>query len=154
VHPFIFAENRYYVFYIFRLILGVHPAIKYAAVIAYFLCGWAVTSAYEFLVLPVPPCLLQIAPTVKSAAPAPKASTKEQPKETRKSARARKTPARKESTQPKQPDSITLEVLVRVQQSLIQRQKQQPEMPRISFVLAWLAATTLSLVTAPLVEPR
>ncbi|OOQ85951.1 Dol-P-Glc:Glc(2)Man(9)GlcNAc(2)-PP-Dol alpha-1,2-glucosyltransferase [Penicillium brasilianum] len=154
VHPFTLADNRHYVFYIFRLLLVVHPAIKYAAVIVYFLCGWAVISAFGFSVIPAPPRLLQISPTAKPAAPAPKAPTKEQTKDTRKSARARKTPAKKESTQPKQPDPITPEVLARIQQSLIQRQKEQPEVPRVSFVLVWLAATTLSLITAPLVEPR
>lgn len=154
VHPFTLADNRHYVFYIFRLLLGVHPAIKYAAVFVYFLCGWAVISAFGFSVIPAPPRLLQISPTAKPAAPALKAPIKEQTNDTRKSARARKTPAKKESTQPKQPDPITPEVLARVQQSLIQRQKEQPEVPRVSFVLVWLAATALSLITAPLVEPR
>ncbi|GLI81539.1 glucosyltransferase [Penicillium ochrochloron] len=154
VHPFTLADNRHYVFYVFRLLLGIHPAIKYAAVMAYFLCGWAVISAFGFSVIPAPPRLLQISPTAKAASPAPKAPAKEQPKEAKKSARARKTPAKKEIKQPNQPDPITPEVLLRIQQSLIQRQKEQPEVPRVSFVLVWLAATTLSLVTAPLVEPR
>jgi hypothetical protein len=154
VHPFTLADNRHYVFYVFRLLLGIHPAIKYAAVMAYFLCGWAVISAFGFSVIPAPPRLLQISPTAKAASPAPKAPAKENPKEAKKSARARKTPAKKEIKQPNQPDPITPEVLLRIQQSLIQRQKEQPEVPRVSFVLVWLAATTLSLVTAPLVEPR
>jgi hypothetical protein len=154
VHPFTLADNRHYVFYVFRLLLGVHPAVKYAAVMAYFLCGWAVIAAFGFSVIPAPPRLLQIPPTAKSASAAPTAPAKEQSKETRKSARARKTPAKKDSAQQKQPDPITPEVLARIQESLIQRQKQQPELPRVSFVLVWLAATTLSLVTAPLVEPR
>lgn len=154
VHPFTLADNRHYVFYVFRLLLGVHPTIKYAAVMAYFLCGWAVISAFGFSVIPALPRLLQIAPTAKPASPALKAPTKEQPKETKKSARSRKIPAKKDIQQQKQPDPITPEVLARVQESLIQRQKQQPEVPRVSFVLVWLAATALSLVTAPLVEPR
>ncbi|OKO96420.1 Dol-P-Glc:Glc(2)Man(9)GlcNAc(2)-PP-Dol alpha-1,2-glucosyltransferase [Penicillium subrubescens] len=154
VHPFSLADNRHYVFYVFRLLLGIHPAIKYAAVTAYFLCGWAAISAFGFSVIPAPPCLLQISPTAKQATPAPKAPAKEQPKDAKKSARARKTPAKKEIKQQNQPDPITPEVLLRIQQSLIQRRKEQPEVPRVSFVLVWLAATTLSLVTAPLVEPR
>lgn len=36
----------------------------------------------------------------------------------------------------------------------MQRKAQQKEAPRVSFVLVWIAATALSLVTAPLVEPR
>ncbi|KAJ5176003.1 Dol-P-Glc:Glc(2)Man(9)GlcNAc(2)-PP-Dol alpha-1-2-glucosyltransferase [Penicillium canariense] len=157
VHPFTLADNRHYVFYVFRLLLGTHPAVKYAAVLAYFLCGWAVISAFGFSVIQAPPRLLQIPPTAKlatPAAPTPKASAKEQPKETRKSTRARKTAPKKDSKQQKQLDPMSPEVLARVQESLIQRQRQQPEAPRVSFVLVWLAATALSLVTAPLVEPR
>lgn len=151
VHPFTLADNRHYVFYVFRLLLGVHPAIKYAAVLVYFLCGWAVISAFGFSTIQAPPQLLQVP---KSTAPA-SSKVKEQSKETRKSPRS----ARKETLQLKksaqqQPEPIAPEVLARIQEHLIQRQKQQPEAPRVSFVLVWLAATTLSLVTAPLVEPR
>lgn len=154
VHPFTLADNRHYVFYVFRLLLGIHPAIKYAAVMAYFLCGWAVISAFGFSVIPAPPRLLQLAPTGKQASPAPKSATPEQPKGSKFSAKARKPAAKKGIQQQNQPDPITPEVLARIQESLIQRQKQQPQMPRVSFVLVWLAATSLSLVTAPLVEPR
>lgn len=154
VHPFTLADNRHYVFYVFRLLLGIHPAIKYAAVMAYFLCGWVVISAFGFSVIPAPPRLLQLASTAKQASPAPKPATPEQPKRSKISAKARKPAAKKGIQQQNQPDPITPEVFARIQESLIQRQKQQPEMPRVSFVLVWLAATTLSLVTAPLVEPR
>jgi alpha-1,2-glucosyltransferase len=44
VHPFTLADNRHYVFYIFRLLLR-HPLIKYAAVPVYFLCAWLVIDA-------------------------------------------------------------------------------------------------------------
>lgn len=36
----------------------------------------------------------------------------------------------------------------------MRRQRQEHETSRVSFVLVWLAATALSLITAPLVEPR
>ena len=154
VHPFTLADNRHYVFYVFRLLLGIHPAIKYAAVMAYFVCGWAVISAFGFSVIPAPPRLLQLAPTAKQASPAPNPATPEQSKGSKISAKARKPAAKKGIQKQNQADPITPEVLARIQESLIQRQKQQPEMARVSFVLVWLAATTLSLVTAPLVEPR
>jgi alpha-1,2-glucosyltransferase len=41
VHPFTLADNRHYVFYVFRLLLR-HPAIKYIAVPVYVVCGWLV----------------------------------------------------------------------------------------------------------------
>lgn len=155
VHPFTLADNRHYVFYVFRLLLGTHPAIKYAAVLIYFICGWAVISAFGFSTIQAPPQLLQVPSTAKPAAPAAKSTTKEQPKETRKSLRsARKATPKKDKPAQQQPDPISPEVLARIQEHLIQRQKQQPEAPRVSFVLVWFAATALSLVTAPLVEPR
>ncbi|KAJ5666854.1 Dol-P-Glc:Glc(2)Man(9)GlcNAc(2)-PP-Dol alpha-1-2-glucosyltransferase [Penicillium macrosclerotiorum] len=153
VHPFTLADNRHYVFYVFRLLLGVHPAIKYSAVLVYFLCGWAVISAFGFSHIQAPPKLLRVPAAAKPAAPAIKPSPKAQLRETRKSTRSRKTPTKKE-TNPQQANQITPEVLAKVQQHLIQRRKEQPEPPRVSFVLIWLAATSLSLVTAPLVEPR
>lgn len=152
VHPFTLADNRHYVFYVFRLLLGVHPAIKYVAVFAYFLCGWAVISAFGFSTIQASPQLLQVP---KPTGPPAASKVKEQPKETRNSPRStrKETPKKNKSTQ-QPPDQISPEVLARIQEHLIQRQKQQPEAPRVSFVLVWLAATTLSLVTAPLVEPR
>lgn len=79
VHPFTLADNRHYMFYVFRLLLR-HSLTKYAVVPVYFVCAWLVINALG---------------STKSGAG-----------------------------------------------------------ERASFVLVWLAATTLSLVTAPLVEPR
>ncbi|CAI7676889.1 unnamed protein product, partial [Penicillium pancosmium] len=59
VHPFTLADNRHYVFYVFRLLLGVHPAVKYGAVLVYFFCGWAVISAFGFSIVLAPPRLMQ-----------------------------------------------------------------------------------------------
>lgn len=155
VHPFTLADNRHYIFYVFRLLLGVHPAIKYAAVLAYFYCGWAVISAFGFSSIPKPPRFVQVPSTAKPAAPGAKSAVAEQPKESRKSLRsARKTAPKKGKPSQQQPDPTSPEVVARIQEHLIQRQKQLAEAPRVSLVLVWLAATTLSLVTAPLVEPR
>lgn len=43
VHPFTLADNRHYVFYVFRILMR-RPFIKYAATPVYFLCGWAAIS--------------------------------------------------------------------------------------------------------------
>ncbi|KAJ5599308.1 Dol-P-Glc:Glc(2)Man(9)GlcNAc(2)-PP-Dol alpha-1-2-glucosyltransferase [Penicillium hetheringtonii] len=168
VHPFTLADNRHYVFYVFRLLLGVHPAVKYGAVLVYFLCGWAVISAFGFSIVLAPPQLRQVPGTSKSSKPAasePKPAAVEEPQGNRKERRAKakedKAASKKESTSKKekktkqaQPDPQSPETLAKVQEHFDQRQYQQPNAVRTSFVLVWLAATALSLVTAPLVEPR
>ncbi|MCJ1225772.1 glucosyltransferase [Toensbergia leucococca] len=40
IHPFTLADNRHYIFYVFRHLLR-HPAIKYCATPVYFVCAWA-----------------------------------------------------------------------------------------------------------------
>ena len=101
VHPFTLADNRHYVFYVFKLLL-LHPPAKYAAVPIYFICAWATIAALSD----------ESAPT---NAHGQKTSSK----------------ASKDAT----PDG-------------------NPEPIRISFLLVYLTSTTLSLITAPLVEPR
>lgn len=146
VHPFTLADNRHYVFYAFRLLLNYHPAVKYAAVLAYFICGWAVISAYGFTAVAAPPNLVPI--------PRPQ----EQQKDNRKKPKtgAKQSASSKNATQPPpEPDPrISRETLAKIQAHLITRQKEQQGLPRVSFVLVWLAATALSVITAPLVEPR
>ncbi|KAF2085981.1 glycosyltransferase family 59 protein [Saccharata proteae CBS 121410] len=44
VHPFTLADNRHYVFYVFRILLR-HPAIKYLATPAYIISAWLVLQA-------------------------------------------------------------------------------------------------------------
>lgn len=162
VHPFTLADNRHYVFYVFRLLLNVHPAVKYAAVLVYFVCGWAVISAIGFSISQAPR-LFQLPPNAKPASPrpapvaAPQEPAKALPKDTKKPAKGGRKAAAKKTPQPesKKPDPVTLETFAGIQEHLIQRRREQMDSSlRVSFVLVWLAATTLSLVTAPLVEPR
>lgn len=172
VHPFTLADNRHYVFYVFRILLRIHPAVKYAAVPVYFLCGWAVISAFGFTTIQRPPKTLRVqpppapdpvpsstpAPAPSPPAPKPKPKPKPQaheqpPKGSKKSSK----PNRKSNPKPeseKSTDPSNPEVLAKVQQHIFTRQRELMEAPRVSFVLVWLAATSLSLVTAPLVEPR
>ena len=44
VHPFTLADNRHYVFYVFRILLR-YPAVKYLAAPVYLACAWAVLQA-------------------------------------------------------------------------------------------------------------
>ncbi|KAJ4347563.1 glucosyltransferase [Ascochyta clinopodiicola] len=39
VHPYTLADNRHYVFYVFRILLR-HPAVKYLAVPVYYVCAY------------------------------------------------------------------------------------------------------------------
>ena len=96
VHPFILADNRHYVFYVFRILLR-HPFIKYAAVPIYFGCAWLVIAALG-------------EPNLQDT----------------------------DSEVPRMSNYLGV----------------GGQSTRTSFVMVWLASTTLSLVTAPLVEPR
>lgn len=103
VHPFLLADNRHYVFYIFRWILLRHPVAKYLVVPIYFVCGWAT--------------IIALGGTQGS------------------------TTGSTQMNQSKEKGND------RGEQVGAQRN-------RASFVIVWLIATALSLITAPLVEPR
>jgi alpha-1,2-glucosyltransferase len=105
VHPFTLADNRHYVFYVFRILLR-HPLIKYAAVPVYFACAWLVINAME---------------------EAPGSDDSQ---------------VRHEVKPKGHQDDISPSLDLRGGPT------------RVSFILVWLAATSMSLVTAPLVEPR
>lgn len=98
VHPYTLADNRHYVFYVFRA-LRRHPMIKYLAVPVYFACACLVVQALA-------------SPT-----------SGEKDSSTKRDGRPTSNQA---DRQPRQ----------------------------ISFIIMWLATTTLSVITAPLVEPR
>lgn len=112
IHPFTLADNRHYVFYVFRLLLR-HPMIRYLAAPVYIFCGWAALQAL------CEPC-------------APRTSSAEDVD----------MPVEQVSSDP--------------QARLGERKKATPshDATRVSYLLAWLLTTTLTLVTAPLVEPR
>jgi alpha-1,2-glucosyltransferase len=104
IHPFTLADNRHYVFYIFRYSILRHPLIRYLLAPVYLGCAWLV-----YLTLAGPSSI--------SPASTPAAKAKKEVK------------ARKSET--------VLE-----------------EGPTTSFLLILLATSALSLITAPLVEPR
>jgi alpha-1,2-glucosyltransferase len=99
IHPYTLADNRHYVFYVFR-ILRQHPAIRYLAVPAYYICAWLVTNAVSVL------------PNDEQAL------KQKRPNNPPTSAGTGRSPC------------------------------------QISFITVWLVTTALSVVTAPLVEPR
>lgn len=99
VHPFTLADNRHYVFYVFRILLR-HPLIKYAATPVYFVCAWL---------------------TLNALAGIPR------------------------SPRSRTPDTGSCDV---------DNPPPVSEGQRVSFLLVWLTSSALSLVSAPLVEPR
>lgn len=105
IHPFALADNRHYMFYIFRYTILRSPMVRYALVPAYTACRWLVWYALAGFSSPPTPVAVDSKKKGKTSPAAPAA------------------PA---STSP----------------------------PSTSTAIFWLLATTLSLVTAPLVEPR
>ena len=109
VHPFTLADNRHYMFYVFRLLLR-HRLIKYAVVPVYFYCAYATMAAFGGVL-----------------------------------------DAQENGSQ----NSDSIQTQRKLRSKLLPPAKAHPSGgSRISFVLFWSCATTLSLVTAPLVEPR
>lgn len=100
VHPYTLADNRHYVFYVFRILLR-HPLMKYVAVPVYYVCFWLSIQSLAH-------------PTAELEGP-------------NRTIQAR--PYREALRNTKRP-------------------------MQISFVIIWLLTTSLSVVTAPLVEPR
>jgi alpha-1,2-glucosyltransferase len=169
VHPFTLADNRHYVFYVFRLLTRVHPAIRYAVVPVYFLCAWAVLTAFGVFSPPAPKAApIQIATpqeafpsypeTQKPSKRQEKEAKKQQKKQASKTTNANKkspSTAAQSKQQDQQTQVLTPEILAKIQAHVALRQQQREnQQPRVSFVLIWFIATALSLVTAPLVEPR
>ena len=106
VHPFTLADNRHYMFYVFR-ILTRHWFIKYLAVPVYFVCAWATIAALG----------------------GPDAQI----------------PASRES---RLLENDSLQVRHPPDKAPDSRGNVVP------LALVWLLASSLSLITAPLVEPR
>ncbi|CZR62578.1 related to alpha-1,2 glucosyltransferase/transcriptional activator [Phialocephala subalpina] len=106
IHPFTLADNRHYMFYVFRYSILRHPLVRYLLAPVYLGCAYLI-----YLTLCVP------------EAPNPSVSLKSKQ-------------ASKQSPMPPAPTN------------------HDQEGPKTSFVLILLVTTTLSLVTAPLVEPR
>lgn len=104
VHPFTLADNRHYVFYVFR-ILRWHPYVKYLAASICVACVYV--------------CILAIGCIIP-----------------------RHKLCRKKRTKQSDDGTTLMEV--------IDRDRRQ----HVSFVIIWLTATSLSVISAPLVEPR
>ncbi|KAI1826446.1 DIE2/ALG10 family-domain-containing protein [Xylaria intraflava] len=118
IHPFTLADNRHYVFYVFRYSILKAWWIRYALVPVYVGCAWLCWGALQGSKVPQEN-------SIQSPFTQP----------------TKKTQAQSTS---KQSASSTIEAEV----ELVQAE------PPVSTVLMLFLATTLSLMTAPLVEPR
>lgn len=119
IHPFTLADNRHYMFYVFRYTILRGPQVRYALVPAYVLC-WSICWK----------ALGGSQPT-QDAVDSDRGDAQKQGSEGKK--------LRTKSVKIK--DSHTDAVL-------------SVDPPTLSTALLWLLATALSLITAPLVEPR
>lgn len=115
IHPFTLADNRHYVFYVFR-ILRARWWIRYAATPAYIACAWL---------------------SIQALGSAPQSRTN---------------PSRPTDPIPSHERAATTASRGSVRRLLPLPNTTQSA--NTSFLLAWLFATTLTLVSAPLVEPR
>ncbi|KAF2672799.1 hypothetical protein BT63DRAFT_421010 [Microthyrium microscopicum] len=107
VHPFTLADNRHYMFYVFR-ILRMHGLMKYLATPVYVICAWVSLQAM---------------------------TTTRRPRQVRRTASGRSSHSEKKE--------VPMDRLNFIEAK-----------GRIGFAIVWLATTALSLITAPLVEPR
>ena len=111
IHPFTLADNRHYVFYVFRYTILFHPLIRYLLAPIYLLCSYL---GYRTLSTP------------NSAA-----------------------------TDPLKPSVSRTDIQQRLHDKSYGAVITKSDVgPSTSFFLIWLLTTAVSLVTAPLVEPR
>ena len=115
IHPFTLADNRHYVFYVFRYSILFHPLIRYLLAPIYMLCFWLSSRT-----------LSTPRPTILTS-----------------SVGASKSNAGRTETEKKTQDRTRSLAIIKLEPG-----------PSTSFLLIWILTTALSLVTAPLVEPR
>jgi alpha-1,2-glucosyltransferase len=111
IHPFTLADNRHYVFYVFRYTIRRHPVVKYQLAPVYIICAYFVIRALAGSSLPSLDTIVG-----------------------------------------KRKDGPT--TAFQPGQSALADSLSTSSFPTTSFTLIWLISTALSLVTAPLVEPR
>ncbi|KAL8297847.1 hypothetical protein RB600_002729 [Gaeumannomyces tritici] len=162
IHPFTLADNRHYMFYVFRYTILKHPAVKYLLVPVYVICQrlcWQLLCGCSHLGLAETTCHScplrsfncsgAVPERVHSYHSSPSSPSKE-------SVASKKSPATDDNAKkPVGPlakeaskDAVAPDTLQGP--SSDSQRSAQP----LSTALLWLLATALSLVTAPLVEPR
>lgn len=123
IHPFTLADNRHYMFYIFRYSILRAGWVKYALVPVYILCG------------------IMCLKTLGGSASDTRVGNKPGAREARTVGGKNK---KKSHQRPSAP----------IHHDLAAPSNNSKISPSLSTVILWLLTTTLSLMTAPLVEPR
>ncbi len=152
IHPFTLADNRHYMFYVFRYTILRHPLIRYLLAPIYLICAWGVyiticaqsvssihPESNNEVLLALPKLSPETTPAFDESSAFNFDSA--QQKSTSKTRTIRSGEGVSQPIQKAQPeDKNPTEVATRG--------------PTTSFVLILLLATSFSLITAPLVEPR
>lgn len=125
VHPFTLADNRHYMFYIFRILLR-HPSIKYGVIPVYYFGASLCISALGH--------------------PSRKDTENKNRDDSQSSPHTPK--SRNIADESKHPEPSLQ------QSSSLTDDEEDISTNRTAFTLVFLLATALSLITAPLVEPR
>jgi len=135
IHPFTLADNRHYVFYAFRYTILRHPWVRYLLTPVYLVCGWlCYTALFVESGIRSGDVLLHASNT--NAGTSPKENT-----ETSDIGASRK-------------QETEFEHKTKQQQQLQQQEDSIDPGMKVSWLINYLLPTTLSLITAPLVEPR
>lgn len=147
IHPFTLADNRHYMFYVFRYSILRSPWVRFALVPVYIICGvlcWKTLAGFgiDNQQADSQAQETQQASELKNGklnAKNSKASVEEKEED-------RKKKKKKERKSEKKPGAIHDHLSSPTSTSSLA--------PSLSTALLWVLATTLSLFTAPLVEPR
>ncbi|EPE06582.1 glycosyltransferase family 59 protein [Ophiostoma piceae UAMH 11346] len=173
VHPFTLADNRHYMFYVFRYTIR-HSLIRYALVPAYCISAWAcwrvlwaapgadeqIAGNYNSPFVGQVTELEAVEPTTEPVVDTPK---KEMGKKDQKDKKVRKGKGKQQKPEEEKEEGAVSEAAptrpVHVFLSFLDEDEDGAATaartgPTTTTALLWLAATSLSLVTAPLVEPR
>ena len=194
VHPFTLADNRHYMFYVFRILLR-HPWIKYFAVLIYTVCAWGTLAALggpptarqvpQLETTPRKRKLLEEEPfppspqlnsnptkgskSQESTLPKPNPRKRKLPEEepfppspqlnssptkASKSQKSTLPPSPQPAFSPSMTEMLQQDAIPPSPSKMQKMQKMQVAGHRASFILVWLLATALSIITTPLVEPR
>ena len=125
IHPFTLADNRHYMFYVFRYTILRSPTTRLSLVAAYTACRWLVWDQLTAL----SDDATQPPPTQAQPQQQQQQQQQQQPPPQQQQPTTKPTPQPYDDGTPHHP-------------------------PLTSTTLLWLLTTALSLVTAPLVEPR
>jgi alpha-1,2-glucosyltransferase len=152
IHPFTLADNRHYMFYIFRYTVLRSETVRWLLIIPYTLSRFFIWSCLEGCPMSVSGGLGPDCPGNMAGVGGEHISI---PGRISEPLQARQRSDQARSQQSKVSASATVTATTFDSSSLLDSPSSSSALaPPTSTVLLWLLATTLSLISAPLVEPR